>query len=317
MATALVTGANGILGRLLVDRLASDGNRVRAFVRSSSPELGNHPRIDLIHGDIRDAGDVRRATEGVDVVFHLAALVHAGSRNVRPFSDYSEVNVGGTTNIVTAVEGRAARVVFFSTINVYGPGHGNLVDETAECRPDGAYAVTKRNAELVVQRLGDRAIILRLAAVFGRSMKGNYPRLVRSIRRGRFVRIGSGSNRKTVANDNDVVQAAILAAFAPAAGGHVYNVTDGATHTIDEIIDAIAAACDVAPPRLRIPAALARLGARGLDAFTRAMARPAGALGAVEKYLEDVAVSGGKIQQHLGFQPAVDLWTGWRMALQP
>jgi len=316
MTTALVTGAGGVLGRLLVRQLADEGVRTRAFVRSPASDANFPAGVETIVGDVRDASAVRRAAEGVDTIFHFAAVVHAAGADTRPLADYVQINVGGAVNVAAAAESANARVVFASTINVYGPGHAGMVDETTECRPEGAYAVTKRDAEIVLQRLGERATILRLAAVYGRNMKGNYQRLVRAIRRRRFVGIGRGTARKTVVYETDVVRAAIMAAFSPVEGGRIYNVTDGTTHTIEEIIAAIAAAAGVPRPRLRVPVELARIAARGADAAMRILGRPAGALSAVDKYLEDVIVSGENIQRQLGFRPAVDLRNGWRMALE-
>jgi nucleoside-diphosphate-sugar epimerase len=316
VTTALVTGAAGILGRLIVGRLTDDGVEVRAFVRPHSADDALPASVTLVRGDIRDRDAVRRATDGTDVVFHLASIVHAAGEMARSLSDYVGVNVEGTKNVAAAVSELGSRLVFFSTINVYGPTGGQMADETTECRPLGAYASTKREAELVVQQLEGRASILRLAAVYGRSKKGNYARLVGAIRRRRFARIGPDTTRKTVVHETDVVRAAMLAAFAPAAGGEIYNVTDGATHTMDEIIDAIADAAGVSPPRLRIPATAARLAARLADGVARPFGWRGGALSAVEKVLEDVAVSGERIESRLGFRPSVDLWDGWRMTLR-
>ena len=316
MTTALVTGANGILGRLLIDQLVGEGVRARAYVRSAVSSAGFPAEVETVEGDIRDAGAVRRAADGVDAIFHLAAVVHAAGPDERPLSDYVQINVGGTENVVAAASRARARVVYVSTINVYGPGQGRVLDETTACRPEGAYAVTKREAETVVERLGERATILRLASVFGRSMKGNYPRLVRAIQRGTFVRPGSGLARKTVVYETDVARAATIAASSAAAGGQVYNVTDGLVHTIDEIIDAIAGAAGVGPPRLRIPAVWARSAAQGVDIAMRLIGQRARARASVEKYLEDIAVSGEKIQRQLGFKSTVDLRRGWQLILE-
>jgi len=72
--------------------------------------------------------------------------------------------------------------------------------------------------------------------VYGARVKGNYRRLLRSLVRDRFIPIGDGMNRRTLIHDRDVGKAAVLVMNAPAAAGHVYNVSDGQIHTLNEII---------------------------------------------------------------------------------
>src|SRR6266849_2631049 len=129
MTTALVTGANGILGRLLIDQLMDEGVRARAYVRSAVSNVGFPAGVETVEGDIRDTGAVQRAVDGVDAVFHLAAVVHAAGPDARPLSDYVQINVGGTENVVAAAERARARVVYVSTINVYGSSRGQVIDE--------------------------------------------------------------------------------------------------------------------------------------------------------------------------------------------
>jgi len=128
--------------------------------------------------------------------------------------------------------------------------------------------------------------VLRLGAVYGSRIKGNYERLTRSLAgnlgpgnlggnlgtRSQFLRklghvpglpghvprfpfipIGSGLNRRTLVYDKDVGRAAALAVFHPAAAGRVFNVTDGGFHTLNEIIESICAALGRKPPRLSLP----------------------------------------------------------------
>ena len=74
--------------------------------------------------------------------------------------------------------------------------------------------------------------MLRLGAVYGSRIKGNYERLLRALARNRFIPIGNGLNRRTLVYDKDVGRAAVLAVSHPAAAGRVFNVTDGEFHTL-------------------------------------------------------------------------------------
>jgi nucleoside-diphosphate-sugar epimerase len=299
---ALVTGASGVLGPLLVDALLERGARVRVFCRQPLSSFATQAGVEVHAGDIREEGAVLAATQGVSTVFHLAGLLHE-TRRAAPDSVYEAVNVDGTRHVSRAAARCGAAVILFSTIAVYG-ATTEPADEETPVAPSGAYAITKRRAEEIVQRAGIPASVLRLAAVYGSRMKGNYPRLVDALRRRRFIAVGDGSNRRTLVHQDDVVRAALLAAGHVGDAPGVYNVTDGRTHSMREILAAISAALGRPAPRLRVPAGVAR-----------ALARPLGYGAMLDKYLENVEVKGDRIQHTLGFEPRFGLLDGWKNAL--
>jgi nucleoside-diphosphate-sugar epimerase len=156
-------------------------------------------------------------------------------------------------------------------------------------------------------------VVLRLAAVYGPGIKGNYQRLVRALVRRRFVAVGSGANRRTLVFENDVARAVVLAATHPSAPGKIFNVTDGEVHTVSEITGAIADALGRGRPRLSIPLAFARVAISSCEGVCRLVARtPPVTQATLQKYTEDVAVSGERIKSVLGFQPQWALLDGWR-----
>ena len=160
-------------------------------------------------------------------------------------------------------------------------------------------------------------IVLRLAAVYGSRLKGNYRRLVSAIDRGFFVQIGPATNRRTVIHECDVARAALLAARTARAGS-VYNITDGDVHTVRNIAGAIARTLGRRPLPGHLPAAPVRFLAGAVEDTLRLMGRtPSICRATVDKLLEDAAVSGDKIQRELGFKPVFDLAAGWRQALGP
>lgn len=321
--TALVTGATGTIGPTLVSALVRSGYDVRILVRSSEPPGPLPESVVSFPGDITDLEAVRRAARGCDVIFHLAAKLHINNPSPSLRDEYEAVNVLGTRRIVdTAVEHDVRRLVFFSTISVYGPTDGSAVyDEQTPPAPRTLYAHTKLAAEgiaLAAKRASGEplAVVLRLAAVYGPEMKGNYRRLLEALSRGLFVPIGNGRNRRTIVYVEDVARAALLAAQG-GHGGRIYNVTDGEVHTFDEILAALCNALERRPPRWHLPTSplrwLLRLTDRGFALLNRP---PPIGEATLDKLVEDVAVSGDRIQRELCFRAEVDLIQGWERIVQ-
>lgn len=313
-----MTGATGVIGPALVAKLLEDGYRVRTLVRNALPASLLPAPVETLHGDIADDAAVRRAVKNVDVVFHLAAKLHINNPNRTLRSEYNRVNVHGARLIAqAAAESGVHRVVFFSTIAVYGRTRpGEVVDETSPARADSLYAETKREAEVVM--LGTRradggplASVLRVAGTYGPRIRGNYRQLAQWLRHGWFVPVGRGENRRTLVYHRDVAAAAVLAGEHPDAGGAIFNVTDGAIHTFREIVTAIARAMGRRPPAHHLPEGPARAAAVVCDAALRLARQSAVAGPLLDKMLEDLAVSGQRMQDVLGYRPAFDLNLGW------
>lgn len=317
----LVTGATGAIGPCVVRELHNAGYHVRTMsLPEPAPVLFPHD-VETYQGDISDPTSIQSIMENVDAVIHLAALLHVVNPSPELRSEYERINVGGTEAVVAAaIKANVKRIVLFSTISVYGCSSADvpLLDEDSPVRPDTFYAQTKLAAEQIIlnvkgadgQPLGS---VLRLAAVYGPRIKGNYGRLVQSLARGRFIPIGDGLNRRTLVYNQDAARAAVLAISHPDAAGEVFNVTDGQFHTMEEIIAAICAALGLRPPRFSLPVAPIRSvvslleNAANIIGFESPIVRAT-----IDKYLEDMAVSGEKIRRILGFYPEFDLGLGWR-----
>jgi UDP-glucose 4-epimerase len=212
------------------------------------------------------------------------------------------------------------RLVFASTIAVYGRTAGPLATETSPLNPETPYARTKLAAEDVVRTaLGPEGrslgAVLRLAAIYGPKVKGNYRTLVDALARGRFVPIGNGRNRRTLVHERDAARALLLALESPAAAGKTFNVTDGSVHTTDDIVAAICRALGRPAPRWHVPRAAAFAAAEACDLVLAAAGREAAIGDRLRRYVEDVAVDGSAIQRELGFRPAYSLDEGWREAV--
>lgn len=318
---ALVTGATGSVGPALAQALRAAGTRVRILARGLVPSELINPQVETVYGEIWDRDAVARAMDGTDMVFHLAAKLHIPNPTPEMRSEYERVNVEGTSALVEAAQSAGVeRLIVFSTISVYGPTGIEPVDETADTHPETIYAKTKLQAEEVAMSASNDSgeplsTVLRMAAIYGPRMKGNYVCLANALARGRFLPVGDGANLRTLVYVEDAVQAAILASRSPIAAGRVYNVTDGAVHSMKEIISAICEALGRRPPRLYIPTSMARLAAVVVDRALILGGRFPLFAPAVDKFVESVAVRGDRIQQGLGFRPEYDLRKGWKATI--
>lgn len=287
-------------------------------MRREPPDGFFPARVRRTRGDLTDRPSLIRATKDVRVIYHLGAKLHIPRPSPAERDELRKVNVEGTRALAAAAEANGvSRLVFFSTISVYGPtAPGQFHDESSALRPDSFYAEAKLLAEEQVRAAGVPGVVLRLAAVYGPSMKGNYPRLAEALRRHRFVLVGDGRNRRTLVFTSDVARAARLAAEHPAAPGQTFNVTDGSVHTLKEIVDAICSALGRGAVRFRLPAGPVLRTAGLVESAWSVFGRraPVGS-DTVKKILEDVAVRGEKAAEQLGFRAQTDLLTGWKATL--
>ena len=319
----LITGATGAVGPLVVEAFHAAGYSIRTL-SIDPPPVGIWPDdVEARIGDVTDISAVQTAMQGVDSIIHLAALLHIVNPPPALQEKYERINVGGTATVVAAaIQAGVKRVVFFSTIAVYGPSDGRILTEDTPPDPDTFYARTKLDAERIVLDAkgadgGQIGTVLRLGAVYGSRIKGNYQRLVQSLARGRFIPVGNGSNRRTLVYDKDVARAAVLALEHPGAAGKIFNVSDGEFHPLNDIISTMCQALGRKPPRLSLPVGPVRFAAGIVEDMARLVGCKSPIVRAtIDKYTEDVAVDSRRIQRELGFVPKYDLSAGWKDAVQ-
>ncbi|MBA4398204.1 MAG: UDP-glucose 4-epimerase [Syntrophus sp. (in: bacteria)] len=319
----LITGATGAVGPRVVAALHDAGCRIRTLSMDAPPDGLWPDGVDALIGDITDQAALNSAMRGVDGVIHMAALLHIVNPPPDLQEKYERINVGGTKNVVeAALKAGVKRLVFFSTIAVYGVSAGGILTEESPTHPDSFYAQTKLDAERIVfaaKRADGKSLgtVLRLGAVYGARIKGNYQRLLHALSRGRFLPIGRGENLRTLVYDRDVARAALLALEHPDAAGKIFNVSDGAFHTLNELISAMCQALGRKPPGLSLPIGPVRYAAgivedaARLTGFSSPITRAT-----IDKYTEDIAVDGSRIQKELGFVPQYDLKTGWEETIR-
>lgn len=236
----LITGGAGFIGSHIAAYLCSQGQNVRVLDNFSSGKAENLSGLDLtlIEGDIRDADCVRAATDGVDTIFHQAALCSVARSMVEPGLTH-DINVTGTMNLLEAARNaNVRRFVMASSSAVYGdseifPKHENMATD-----PMSPYAVSKLICEhycqLYYKAYGLDTVALRYFNVFGprQNPDSEYsaviPRFVRAMVQGVAPHIyGDGTQSRDFTYVNDVVQANIAAATSSDARGQVMNIACG------------------------------------------------------------------------------------------
>lgn len=259
---SLVTGASGFVGSHLVgELLAEQGESVRALVRRAE-SAGELQGADVRIGDVRDAGVVHDAVQGVDVVYHLAAAAGAGS-SLRHVYD---IALTGTRNVLEGLR-RAGkgRAVLLTGIIVLGARHLDAATEDLPYKRTGDPA---SDVKIEIEQMaweyekshGVDVTVLRPGLIYGPRDRRNLPQMIRALRRGGFAFIRSRDNVMPIVYIGDMVQAMRLAARTPAARGRAYHVTDGSSTPIGEFIDCLAGLLGCAPPRKVIPFAVPYLG---------------------------------------------------------
>jgi UDP-glucose 4-epimerase len=252
----LVTGGAGFIGSHIVESLLGDGHRVRVLDDFSSGRRDNlvfgagHPALEVVDGDIRDFALVRQVMEGVDGVFHEAAMVSV-PRSVEQPELSADVNARGTAHVLEAARRAGVRrVVFASSSAVYGDDAPMPVSEAVSPAPLSPYGVDKLYGEqlgaLYHSLYGLETFALRYFNVFGprqdpsSTYSGVVSIFVERLRSGQKLTIyGDGEQSRDFVYVADVVRANRLAMDAPYRGFRALNVGRGERTTLNELVEVL------------------------------------------------------------------------------
>ena len=252
MALVSIVGGAGFIGSRLTAALVSAGYTVRVVDLVPAPSV----TFEWRQADVRDALRLRRALHGSDIVYNLAAVHHD---DVKPATLYDQVNVAGARNVCAACEIlRINTLVFTSSVAVYGNAPSDAREEHAPA-PIDLYGRSKLHAERVHRewQSADQQhrclVIVRPTVVFGEGNRGNVYQILRMIAARRFVMIGDGTNRKSIAYVGNLsVFLARATDFAP--GAHTFNYVDKPDLSMQAFADVVYRALEQRPiTRLRIP----------------------------------------------------------------
>ncbi len=312
----LVTGATGMLGSHIAERLVAGGGRVRALVREGADTrfldaLG----VEVLRGDLTDPAACERAVEGVDVVYHAAAKVGDWGR----WAEFQAGCIDATRNLGrAAVRQGVGRFLHVSSTSAYGhPAEGGApVEETARMGQNiwvwDGYTRSKVEAEKVLWEMagaeGLPVTVVRPSWLYGERDRTTTARLMARLRQGRVPLIGNGDNPMSAIYVGEVADAAILAARHPSAVGEAFNVTSQGPITQRAFMNLFAEACGAPPLRKTVPYRLTFATALLLEAQGRLAGRPTPPL--ITRYAtwlmgRNLAYSTEKARNVLGWRPSL------------
>lgn len=248
----LVTGAGGFIGSHLVEQLLARGHRVRALVHyRGDGGIGwladldsNHQGLSIVSGDIRDAAQMTELVSGVEVVFHLAALIGIPYSFEAP-SSYVDVNISGTRNLLDAARKEGVKAfIQTSTSEVYGSAVDLPISESHRINPQSPYAASKVGADALAlsyfHSFGLPVTVLRPFNTFGprQSTRAVIPTIIRQLLQNQgVVELGNLDARRDFTYVSDTVEGFISAAYGIASTqGRTINLGAGWDISVGELV---------------------------------------------------------------------------------
>lgn len=335
--TVLVTGATGWLGQRLVAALgkgapdsairADAGVRLRCLVPVD--QRGDALRAagaEVVPGDLRDPDAVAQFVAGADgaTLLHLAGVIHPPGRTWW----FDAVNHRAAADLFEAAHRSGiARVVAMSSNSPIGAtkDHGLLFDEESPFHPYMGYGRSKQRMEQALSELARREgapelVILRAPWFYGPCQPARQSLFFTLIRKGRFPIVGDGTNRRSMAYVDNLVQGIVRAAATPAAAGEVFWIADEMPYTMNEIIETVRDVLrddfglDVSPRCPRLPGIVADV-ARLADATLQGIGLYQQKIHVLSEMNLTIACRVDKARRMLGYVPTVALRDGMRKSI--
>lgn len=263
-------GGSGFVGTRLIELLKEDSTNYSKIKNIDLLQSHFHPEVTEI-GDVRDQACMDEKLQDTDCVVLLAAQ-HRD--DVHPTSLYYETNVGGMEKTLKAMEKNGVkRIVFYSSVAVYGLNKKNP-NEEHPADPFNHYGKSKWQAEVVLQEWykthPDWNInIIRPTVIFGERNRGNVYNLLKQIASGKFLMVGNGNNKKSMAYVGNIVAFTKFLIENKTTGYNVYNYIDKPDFNMNELVGHVSKVLNKHIPTTHFPYWLGMLGGYGFDLLAK------------------------------------------------
>lgn len=313
----LITGGTGFVGSHLARRLLARGHEVTTLDRAPGlfdVELSTQGAV-MLTGSVTDPGDVDRAMQGQQLVYHLASPF---GDILEPDAAYWAIEVEGTRNVLEAAQRHGVRrVVHCSTQGVHGIIAEPPGDEDSPIAPRDHYCISKAEGERVAREFlarGVDLVIVRPTSVYGPGDIRGWLKLYRMVSKGWFLMIGDGRTCNHPVYVENLVDLFELVADAPQARGRVYLAGDEQPVTLSQLVQAVAAAVGAPVRIVRFPwYGAAWLGATAIEAVSKRFGlKPPVFRRRLSWFKTNRAFRIDRAKGELGYAPRVSLEEGLR-----
>lgn len=249
---ALITGADGFIGSHLTELLVRSDYEVKALSQYNSfnywgwlEDVDCLDQIEVLTGDVRDPHYCKHITKGIDVIFHLAALISIPYSYIAPDS-YVDTNIKGTLNICHAALENGCKVIQTSTSEVYGTAKYVPIDEKHPLQPQSPYSATKIGADMMALSFFNAfnlpIVIARPFNTYGprQSARAIIPTIITQIATGqREIKLGDITPTRDFTYVEDTCRGFLELAKCEEAIGQVVNIGSNSEITVSKIFDLI------------------------------------------------------------------------------
>ncbi|MEN8862312.1 MAG: NAD-dependent epimerase/dehydratase family protein, partial [Lentimonas sp.] len=268
--------------------------------------------------DVREPDTFNEQLVGQDAVVLLAA---EHRDDVSPTSLYYDVNVEGMKNVLEAMDAQGVKnIVFTSSVAIYGMNQPSPPTEESSEAPFNHYGKSKWKAEEVLntwiaQGEGRSALVIRPTVIFGEENRGNVYNLLRQVYRGKFIMIGNGRNRKSMAYVGNIVAFVKHKLEVGVLGTEVFNYVDKPDFDMNTLVSEIYRHKGLSAPKLRIPYPIGILGGFCFDLLAKVTGKklPISSI-RVKKFCSSTEINSDKLDG-CGFERPIDFRDGLQRTL--
>jgi nucleoside-diphosphate-sugar epimerase len=313
MKNICVIGGSGFVGTRLISLLQS-GNTVLNLDKAPSAVHGVLTQV----GDVREPESFTSQLAGQNAVILLAA---EHRDDVSPTSLYYDVNVEGMRNVLEAMDAQGVKdIVFTSSVAIYGMNQPTPPTEASPEAPFNHYGKSKWQAEQVLQEWiakgeGRNALVIRPTVIFGEENRGNVYNLLKQIYTGKFLMIGNGHNRKSMAYVGNIVAFMKYKLESGFSGMEIFNYVDKPDFDMNTLVSEIYRHKGLQSPKLRIPYLIGILGGYCFDLLAKVTGKklPISSI-RVKKFCSSTEINGDQLDAS-GFVRPMDFKEGLQQTL--
>ena len=298
MNNILVTGGTGFIGGHLLPVLNKQNLHFTLAARHRISYALN-PDLKVVKiGEINEITDWTEALKEIDIVIHLAARAHQlNDQAINPEAEFLRINCEGTKTLVKqAIASGVKHFIFISSIGAMATLSEQILTEESPCHPDTPYGRSKLQAEKALTELCHDSqmtwTIIRPTLVYGSGNPGNMERLIKLVKRGLLLPLGSIHNQKSFLYVGNLVDAIITCLDHPNAKNQTFIISDGEDLSTSDLIRRLGKALDKSPILLPFPPDLLRLATKLL-----------GKADVGDRLLGSLQVDSSKIRQTLDWKP--------------